>query len=269
MPGDKEQTEGLLLVLDQHKNARGLKHWGDELIKRGIPAVLHVEKGMVDQCSNLIKGFSDKGFDIGGAYNEQPFWDKPYRFQHGEIHAVKDRIEHCTGKPMRVFGSRYFAYDENTLKAAEALGVECVFARGAVGAKAVTFKPEEYNVKIISVSNVPSSMAEMSTGSLCDESLWARGESAEGFKDILFSIKKEKKMVLVAQTHLSGVKLHWWSAYQDFLGANIIDWKSLDEFTRDPVVLPNAQIPVNTEVKYMKPSPKIPLEQEPDYPFEV
>ena len=45
-------------------------------------------------------------------------------------------------------------------------------------------------------------------------------------------------------------------------------WESLDEFPSQSIILPNAQIPVNTELKYETPQPKIPLEQEPDYPFE-
>lgn len=73
---------------------------------------------------------------------------------------------------------------------------------------------------------------------------------------------------MVAQTHLSGVKLHWWDVYQDFFNTHTVNWKSLDEFAANPIVLPNAQIPVNTEVKYVTPQPNVPLEQELDYPFE-
>jgi hypothetical protein len=51
------------------------------------------------------------------------------------------------------------------------------------------------------------------------------------------------------------------------LDANIVTWKSLDEFVRNPLILPNAQIPMNTEVQYQTPQPKTPLEEEPDYPF--
>jgi cytosine/adenosine deaminase-related metal-dependent hydrolase len=42
---------------------------------------------------------------------------------------VKERIESALGTEMRVFGSKYFAYDENTLKAAQELGIEYVLAR--------------------------------------------------------------------------------------------------------------------------------------------
>jgi hypothetical protein len=265
MPNSKsKQTEGMLLILDR-QNARGLKHWADELTKRNMPACIVIGTATADQYG-LIKEISGRGFEVGGIYNERPFWNQPYNFQYEEIRNVKDKIESRTGKPMRIFGSKYFAYDENTLKAAEALSLEYIFARGAAGAKAVLYKPEEYDVQILSVSNIPANMIEMGTGSLCDESLWSRGESPEGFKGILFSLKEER-IIVVAQTHLSGVKLHWWNAYQDFLDANIVNWNSLDEFTINPLVLPNAQIPINTEVKYLEPNPRIPLEQEPDFPF--
>jgi hypothetical protein len=78
---------------------------------------------------------------------------------------------------------------------------------------------------------------------------------------------KEDRIILVAQTHLSGVKLHWWKVYQGFFNSNIVTWESLDEFTANPIVLPNAQIPINTEVRYVTPQPKVPLEQEPDFSF--
>ena len=262
-----KQTDGMLLVLDR-QNARGLKHWADELTKRNMPACIAIGKVMAEQYGSLISEISGRGFEFCGIYNEKPFWNEPYNFQYEEIRIMKDKIESRTGKPMRLFGSKYFAYDENTLKAAEALGLKFIFARGTAGTQAVIYKPEEYDVQILSVSNVPASMTEMGTGSLCDESLWSRGESPEGFKGILFSLKEER-IIMVAQTHLSGVKLHWWNAYQDFLNANLVNWNSLDEFTSNPVVLPNARIPINAEVKYMEPNPRIPLEQEPDYPFEI
>ena len=262
-----KKTEGMLLIIDR-QNATGLKHWADELTKRNMPACVAIEKVMADQYGSLIGEISGRGFEVYGMYNERPFWNEPYQFQYVQIRIVKDKIESRTGRLMRVFGSKYFAYDENTLKTAEALGLKYVFARGPAGTKAVLYKPEEYDVQILAVSNVPATTREMGTGSLCDESLRSRGETPEGFKGILFSVKEER-IILVAQTHISGVKLHWWNAYQDFLNENTVNWNSLDEFTRNPLVLPNSQIPINTEVKYMEPHPRMPLEQELDYPFEV
>ena len=258
------QIEGMFLIIDR-RHVRGLKHWGDELERRGIPAVIQIEDYMIDENGGVIKNLSDRGFEIGGGYNERPFWNEPYSFQYEEMSRIKDKVQTCINKPMHIFGSKYFAYDEVTLKVADELGVEYVFARGAAGAKAVVYKPEEYNARIISVSNVPSK--EMGTGSLCDHSLWCRGVTPDGFGEVLFNLK-EDRIILVAQTHLSGVKLHWWNAYQDFLDTNIVNWKSLDEFVTEPVMLPITQIPVNSELKYATPQPRIPLEQEPDYPFD-
>jgi hypothetical protein len=256
--------EGLFLIIERD-NIKGLKHWGDKLERRRIPAVIQIEEPMIDKNCDVIKDLSDRGFEIGGAYNERPFWNESYGFQYEEMARLKDKLRSCTNKPMHIFNSKYFAYDEITLRVADKLGVDYIIARGTAGAKAVVYKPEEYNKKIVSVSNVP--FKEMGTGSLCDESLWCRGATSHDFRDLLFNLK-EDRIILVAQTHLSGVKLHWWNVYQDFLDANIVTWKSLEEFTVNPIVLPYAQIPVNTEVKYVTPKPKIPLENEPDYPFE-
>ena len=258
------QIEGMFLIIER-RSAKGLKHWGDELERRGIPAVIQVDAYMVDENCSVIKNLSDRGFELGGAYNERPFWNESYSFQYEEMSRIKDKVQSCINKPMRILNSKYFAYDEVTLRVADKLGVEYILARGTAGAKAVVYKAEEYNVKILSVSNVPSK--EMGTGSLCDESLWSRGVTPDDFRETLFSLK-EDRIILVAQTHLSGVKLYWWNVYQDFLDANIVTWESLDEFVANPIVLPNAQIPVTTEVKYVTPKPKIPLEQEPEYPFE-
>lgn len=104
----------------------------------------------------------------------------------------------------------------------------------------------------------------MGTGSLCDESLWCRGTTPEGRREVFFNLE-EDRIVRVGQPHLSGVKLHWWNVYQDFLSANRVEWKTLDEFAAHPIVLPSARIPVNMEVEYITPQPKIPLEQEIDY----
>ena len=256
--------EGMMLIIER-RNANGLKRWGDELARRKIPAVIQIEEYMIDKEGDLIRSLSDRGFEIGGAYNERPFWNESYEFQYEATSRIKDKVPSCINRPMRILSSRYFAYDENTLRVADALEIECVLARGTAGAKAVVYKAKEHTARILSVSNVPAK--EMGGGSLCDEALWCRGVTPDGFREILFSLK-EDKIILVAQTHLSGMKLHWWKVYQDLFNSNIVIWKSLHEFAANPIVLPNAQIPMNTEVKYVIPQPKIPLEQEPEFPFE-
>jgi Polysaccharide deacetylase len=258
------QREGLFLIID-HGNVKGLKHWTDEFERRGMPAVIQTNDQMVTEHSDMIRDLSAKGFEICGAYNEKPFWNEPYHFQQEVMSRIKNKVEACTGKPMRIFGSKYSAYDEITLRVANELGVKYVFARGAAGARAVVYRPKEYQVTLVSVSNVPSK--QLGTGSLCDQSLWSRGATPDDLRQTLFDLK-EDRIVLVAQTHLSGVKLHWWNVYQDFFDAHRVIWRSLDEFASQPILLPHAKIPMNSEVQYLTPQPKIPLGQEPDYPFD-
>jgi len=253
------KIEGMFLLLDR-RDMVGLNHWADELERRGIPALIQVDGYTIENNRDIVTDLSKRGFEIGCAFNERPLWNEPYAAQYAILKNMRDRIQPCLARPVRVFSTKFFAYDEVTLKVADALGAEYVLGRGTAGTGAVVYKPKEYKTKIVSVSSVP--YKEMGTGSLCDESLWARGVTPVDFKDILFNLR-EQKIILVAQTHLSGVKLRWWNVYQDFLNAGTVLWRSLDRFSDDAVVLPNGQIPVNTEVKYTAPQPNIPLEEEP------
>jgi hypothetical protein len=257
------RMKGLFFVLDR-KNERGLAHWAEELEKRGIPGVILLDEYTVDHFPNLIRDISKGKFEIGSIFNEGPFWDENEGVQFEIMNRITNKVRLCTRNPPRLFGSKYFAYNESTLKIAEKLGIKYIPARGTAGAKAVVYKPEEFKIMIISVSNVPSK--ELGTGSLCDESIRCRSETPKGFQDILFNIT-EDKIVLVAQTHLSGVKLNWWNVYQQFFERDTVTWQSLDDFAADPLLLPVAQIPINTRADYREPKPKIPLEDEPDFPF--
>jgi hypothetical protein len=258
------QIEGLFRIVERRNN-KGLRHWADELERRHIPAVIGVDEYTIDNDYSLLRELADRGFEIGGTHSEGPFWNEPYSIQYDKMNRIRDKLESIVGRPMRVMGSQYFAYNEDTLRVAEKLGAEYIFARGTAGARAVVYKPEEYNIKILSVSSVPSN--DMSMGSLCDASLWARGATPDDLRTILFSLR-EDRIVLVAQTHISGVKLYWWNAYRDFLDANVVSWKSLDEFSLNPIVLPNAQIRINKEIDYTTPRPKVPLEKELEYLYE-
>jgi hypothetical protein len=255
---------GLFLIIDRHVD-KGLMHWADELEKRNIPAVILIDDYMLDHHSTRIKLLAEKGFDIGFSYNVEPFWDVDFDAQNEIMRRSMDRVRSCTKEPMRIFGSKYFAYNENTLKIADDMGLEYLLARGTAGARSVVYKADEYNAKIISVSNVPSK--ELGTGSLCDESLRCRGAIPQDLKELLLNIE-EDRIILVAQTHISGVKINWWNAYQEFFNSNRVDWQSMDTFVEAPILLPNAEIPMNTRADYRTPMPKVPLEDEPDFPFE-
>jgi len=253
---------GLIRLL--RKDPRGLLHWAEELAGRGIPANFNADENLLDTNSALVRTISDLGFEFGGSCNEAPFWDEYYDFQYDKIKHLKNKLEAVTGKAMRSFSSKYSAYNEHTLAIAEKLGITYVFGRGTAGARAVVYQPKEFDVKIISTSDVP--LKNMGGGSLADGSFWSRGATPEDFKNVLFSLK-EDRITLVAQSQLSGVKLRWWNVYQEFLDADRIDWKTIDSFAAEFIFLPNAQIPINKEVQYLKPQPLIPLEQEVDFPF--
>ena len=121
----------------------------------------------------IVRRLAAKGYEIAGGYDEAAFCDMPYGQQYRYLQEAQELVETITGKPMRVFGSRYFAYDENTLKAADALGIEYILARGTQDVAAMIFDPVEYDVNVISVTNVEN--GEMGRGSLCDYSLWPEG----------------------------------------------------------------------------------------------
>jgi peptidoglycan/xylan/chitin deacetylase (PgdA/CDA1 family) len=245
-------------------DARGSRYWAEELKKTRIPANFNADEKQLDKDSGLVREICALGFELGGSYDEAPFWNEPYDAQYEKMSRVKDKLEAVTGKPMRSFSSKYSAYNEDALKIAEKLGIKNLFGRGTAWARAVVYKPKEYAINIISTSDLP--LKDMGGGMLADGSIWSRGGSPDDFERILFSVK-EDKITLVAQAQLSGAKLHWWNVYQEFFDADLVDWKSIDEFTAEVLVVPNGDIPVNTDVQYTKPQPRLPLDEEGDFPF--
>ncbi len=255
-------TEGLMLLIE-FEGMGGLANFVYELHQRGIPAVLIADSGFVTENCDAVSALQQYGLEVGGVYPQETFWDMPYDMQYALMEYTRDTIEACTGKPMRVFGSRYFAYDENTIKAAEALGIPYILARGTTGARATIYQPLEYDVKIFSVSNVTS--PEWGSGSLCDYSYWARGGTPLEFGEELFTALEHDRISPVSHTYLGGMKAAWNVEYLNFFDYGNVNWLDLDAFggTVD-VVCPFADIPDNREVQYQTPHPQIPLEDEPN-----
>jgi hypothetical protein len=262
MSDSLKRIKGLFVVIDR-RNYEGLKNWRNEMTKRDIPAVILLDDYTIENNAELIQSISQDRFDVGCCYNESPFWDMDYDAQHEIMSRIMDTYQLCAKKSLRLFGSKYFAYNENSLKIADKLGIPYIPARGTAGAKAVIYQPKEYKVKLISISNVPSK--KMGTGSLCDISLWSRTETPDSFRNILENINEEK-IVLVAQTNLSGVKMNWWNVYQDYFENTRVIWQTIEDFTAATTVLPAKKIPVNTRADYREPKPLVPLEDEPDLP---
>jgi hypothetical protein len=246
-----------MLMLIEFENIEGVLQWEKELNQRGLTALVKVQDNVLQEYPEVFKGMAEKGYEIAGGYDQTAFWGMPYEEQYNYMKEAKDLVECVTGKTMRVFGSRYFAYDENTLKAAEDLGIEYILARGTQDVEAVIYKPSEYNVKIISVSNIE--FGDMGRGSLCDYSLWARGSSPEDFWQIIEEsiAKNPENMILVSHAYLGGTRSEWWQEYQKALDSKKLDWNSFDDWVNNHelIYLDNAEIPVNTEVEYTTPNP--------------
>jgi hypothetical protein len=257
---ESEEPQGLM-VLIEFEGTEGLNNFVYIMNERSVPGLLSVSADFVEENCEFVKDLQQYDIEIAGAAPGEPFWDIPYEEQYETIKDTKDRIEACIGTEVRVVSSRYFAYDENTLKAADELGIEYVFARGTTGAKATIYKPEEYDVKIFSVSNIDS--PKWGTGSLCDYSYWAREGTPQDFMDEVYSaFDTYEKVSPVSHTYLGGLKERWNEVYVEMFDNLEVNWVNLDTFGEVDVYASIDDIPVNREVQYTTPKPEIPLDEE-------
>lgn len=255
------RIEGMYIVIE-NGDLRGLKNCGDDLKRRGLPAVVTIGEAGIDKNPSLVRDLSNSGLEIGGKIGPEFLGDEPYESQLAEARRVQDKIRQCTNKPMRAITGRHFLHNDAMVRVAHELGLSYVLVRGNSGAKAVVYKAKEYAPKIVAISMTQAKGAGV--GSVCEHIPWATGQTPEDFGRLLFGLK-ERKMTVGIHTSLGGMKLRWWNIYQDFFNANLVTWKSLEEFARKPVVVPYAQIPRDSEITYSKPTPRMPLEQEPKY----
>lgn len=255
-------TNGLIMLIEFEK-IDGIRHWERELDQRGLTALIQAQNNVLKEYPEDFERLAAKGYAISGIDAEKPFWNVAYDEQLARMREVKDSVERITHKPMRVFGSRYFAYDANTLRAADALGIDYVLGRGTAGALATIYAPSEYKAKIISVSNVP--FAEMGSGSLCDYSLWARGSTGNDFEGVVAKVLSSglSDLILVSHAYIGGLYAEWWKVYEAALSNKSITWRSFDQWVGSVKVnaQPLAEIPVNREVKYDVPRPAVPLQK--------
>ncbi len=262
IPVQKEvtSTQALMLMIE-FEGTEGLINFVNDIKERDIPGVLIVSADfVVENCEvvNTLLKYHD--IQLAGLDSSKAFWDVPYDEQLSIMKDTKEKIFSCTGIDIEIFGSRYFAYDENTVKAAQELGIDYVFARGTTGAKATIYKPLEYDVKIFSVSNVDSQ--NWGTGSLCDYSYWAREGVASDFEKELLGALKYEKISPVSHTYIGGLKKSWNDVYLKFFDQSDIDWVDLDTFGEIGSSMAFADIPSNREVQYETPHPAVPLDEE-------
>lgn len=264
-----QKPQAIMQLIEFHEDIQGLRNWAYELEQRGLKALINVRMSILEDYPEDVRWLADHGHEIMGLHDGGPLWDVPYEEQLQSMQDAKTLIESVTGRPMRVFSSTYFAYDENTLKAADALGVKYVLARGIGDVEALIYDPDEYTCKIISVSNV--TFEDMGRGSLCDYSLWARGATGADFAQILAETldKHPKRVMVVSHAYLGGMKKDWWAAYENLLDSDEVDWvASFDEWVKSAygvnIGVPYSMVPDNREVQYTTPTPAVPLEEEED-----
>jgi len=257
-------TNGLIYLINAHADEPmdGLLRWETELRTRGLTAMIKASGPVLETYPQLFKRLANEGHEIIGGY-AGICWDMPYEEQYQAMLAVKKDMESLTGKPMKVFACKYSSYDENTIRAAEALNVPYVLARGTEDVRALIYKPEEYDVGIIEVSNVE--FAEMGRGSLCDISLYARGATDADFAKVVEASvsKSPDSMILVSHPHIGGTKVGYWNVYAKTLESSSFDWRTFDDWLANVTVVSSAytEIPENREVQYLEPTPVVPLEQ--------
>jgi arsenate reductase-like glutaredoxin family protein len=230
--------------------------------ERNISGLLMVTPEFVQaNCEDIKKVLSYGNIEIVASNVDMPFWDVSYEEQKARIAEMLDGIENCTGIRPRIISSRYMASDSNTVKVAEELGIPYITARGTTETKATVYQPEDYNVKILSISNIP--LVPFEYGSLCDYSFYERAGTPNDMKEELERAlqpltQKEKarfgqyhKITPVSHTNIGGYLKQWNDMWLEFFDNSEIEWVNLDEFMAKPDwTIPLWQIPINENNPY-------------------
>lgn len=253
---------GVLLLSENTGDITGYYKWVEVLDTKDFKAIIKPERAVLEKYPEYFRDLAAKGYEVATGYGEGPFWNMPYEEQYAIMKEYKEYAEGILGQPIKIFSSKYFAYDENTLKAADALGIPYILGRGS-DIKAVIYAPQEYQARILSVSNLV--FGEMGSGSLCDVSLYQRGSTAEDFAQVLHDSldQQPRDLVLVSHVYIGGTRVGWWDVYEDAINSKQVQWQSFDDWAADTLVIsqPYSEIPFNDEVKYVEPKPAVPLEE--------
>ncbi len=261
---DPSPINGLVYLINtaEKEGIDGLLRWEIELRQRGLTAMIKASEPVLETYPQVFRRLAGEGHEIIGGY-AGICWDMPYEDQLQAMREVKSSMEALTGKPMQVFACAYSSYDENTIRAAEELGVPFVLARGTEDVRALVYRPEEYDVGLLEVSNVE--FGEMGKGSLCDISLYSRGATEADFAKVFENsvAKHPDSMILVSHPHIGGTKLGYWTVYEQALRSPSVRWRTFEDWLSAVTVdtRPYAKIPENREVQYLEPKPAVPLDQ--------
>lgn len=259
----EEKDPQAMMVLIEFKQTEGLANMVNEMEKRGIKGLLMMSPDFVEDNPEELKKILEVGnVEVVATHVAEPLWDIPYEKQKELLIDTVTRIETALDIEVNIISSRYMASDENTLKVAEELGIDYVTARGTTELAMTVYKPEEYDVKILSISNIDT--PEFKYGSLCDYSYYERAGNPEDMLKDLKRATEEEKFVGVSHTYIGGYKERWHNMWIDFWDNNEIDWVDLDTFSSVDKELPMWQIPINKNAPYTpeKIRPLIPYEEE-------
>ena len=258
----QEKTKGIMILIE-YKDTIGLANFVNEMQKRDIYSLLQVDSEFVEANCDTIKKLTDYNVELVAANIQDPFWGISYEIQKSRIIEMKDKIESCTGKPIRIISSRYMASDLNTIKIAEELNIPYVVARGTTDSKATVYSIEGYNTKVLSISNIPK--VQYKYGSLCDYSYYERSGTPEDMKaELMRSIEsltnKEKerygqyqRVTPVSHTNIGGYLKPWMNMWVDFWDTtkDKVEWVDLDTFMENyDWILPEWQLPINKNAPY-------------------
>lgn len=274
IPSLEGSPQGIMFLIE-YKDTVGLSNFVNEMDKRNISGLLMVTPEFVQANCEDIKEIIRHDVEIVACNVDEPFWGVSYEEQKSRIIEMKEGIENCTGVPVRIISSRYFASDITTIEVAEELGIPYVTARGTTGTKATVYKPEGYNVSVLSVSNIP--LVTFKYGSMCDYSFFERGGTPEimlGELDRAVQplVEKEKerfgshhRISPVSHTNIGGYLQPWMDMWITFWDNSEVEWVGLDEIMAEPDwEIPLWQIPINKNAPYTpeKIRPLIPYEEE-------
>lgn len=264
----EEEQENIpqgMMILIEYTDMVGLSNFVNEMYQRDITGLFYTGPEFVEEnCEDIKKLLEYDNIEIMASYTKDPLWGLSYEEQYEGLKNSKDRIEACTGEPVRILSSKYQASDENTAKVADALGVPYIVARGTTETEAFVYQPEEYDVKILSVSNIPS--IRFKYGSLCDYSYWVRGGAPDDMMVELTDALQNEKITLLSHTKIGGIKERWLDMWTEYWDSNEIEWVSLDEIMTVDMTLPYWQIPQNHNNPYTPSTmkPDFELSQEED-----
>ena len=261
---EKNIPQAMMLLIEFGKTD-GLVNMVNDMKERNIHGILLINGDFIEDNAPVIKEVLKTGvIELGVSYDPEPFWDMPYEKQYQLITEMLEKSELYLGVTPRIISSRYMASDATTVQIADELGIEYITARGTTELATVVYKPAEYDVKIISVSNID--VPEFKYGSFCDYSFYERNGTPQDMEREYLRAITQEKFIGTSHTYIGGYKERWNDMWHKFWDEYEVDWVDLDTLGTVDITMPMWQIPINKNAPYTpeKIRPQIDYESEPD-----